>query len=146
MTAYCLSMAEQPSGGEEALWPDTRMPEPPRHLLRNGCIGIAIVILVVGTFIGVTALTGLPGPGPLRRYPLHDLQTLAARVNRSEPGTASIDLLRSRVRINPTVLSCQQSMLVGPDGHTPMPLSPEESRMAEASGPLITGPHSCPIH
>ena len=37
--------------------------------------------MTVAMLIAITWVTGLPGPGPLRRYPVSELHRLAARIN-----------------------------------------------------------------
>jgi hypothetical protein len=56
-------------------------PEPhrPRRRLTIALI-VGSALLVVG-FLGVTALTGLAGPGMLRRYPYRDLSALAESID-----------------------------------------------------------------
>ena len=105
---------------------------------------LAVAVVLTVSAVTVT-YTGLPGPGPLHRYPLSDLQALADRVNGSVPGAASVDLLRSRVRIQDGVLACEDVLPVSPNARVLMPLTRAERRMVESSGPLLKGKHSCPI-
>jgi hypothetical protein len=67
----------------------------------------AVVVAVLG--FGITLFTGFPGPGPARRFPIHDLRRLADEINqdgsrwacnREDAPTAAVDLLRSRVVID----------------------------------------------
>ncbi len=98
------------------MWPDTRLPEPPTHRARSLLRATVILALVVGGFLGVTAVTGLPGPGPIRRYPYSDLHALAHQINDLHcgettaglPGAptprprpiASVNFLTSRVHLS----------------------------------------------
>ncbi len=44
---------------------------------RRGRVGGCLAALAaLAAFLGATAVTGLPGPGPLRRYPLAELNTM----------------------------------------------------------------------
>ena len=125
--------------GPEATSPGARTPR------RNRVPLVLLCLLIVATGFAITVTyTGLPGPGALRRYPLHDLQSLSDRFNRADPGAASVDLLHSRVRVNAIVLACP-NLLVGPGGNRAPQFSATDQAMIESSGPVITGPHSCPI-
>lgn len=84
---------------------------------RRWLVAGAVALAAVVAFLAVTALTGLPAPGPLRRHPYADLAALRDRVN-DEAGEirtpddcwrdlygndgplrsiADVDLIRSRV-------------------------------------------------
>ncbi len=81
---------------------------------------VVSLVAVVAGFAAVTAVTGFPGPGALRRYPYGDLNNLADRANaemdfpttcptpsdqpaeapsRQAHPPAEVDVLRSRVRV-----------------------------------------------
>jgi hypothetical protein len=98
------------------MWPDTRLPDPPTHHARRLLRATAILVVAVGGFLGITAVTGFPGPGPVRRYPYSDLEALADQINAlhcdqstaGSPGAptprprpiASVDFLTSRVHLS----------------------------------------------
>ncbi len=48
---------------------------------RRGLIGLATAVGLVVATLAVTGFTGLPGPGPVQRYPYRDLGRLAGLVN-----------------------------------------------------------------
>lgn len=48
-----------------------------RSLSRRPAVIVGAAVLM----IGIATLTGVPGPGPLRRYALGDLQAVAAKIN-----------------------------------------------------------------
>ena len=51
---------------------------------RTRILTVALIISAVPVlFLVVTSFTGFPGPGPLRRYPLRDLQAVVDRLNDS---------------------------------------------------------------
>lgn len=54
---------------------------PASHRRRRLLVAAAAVVGVVVVALGVTAVTGLPGPGPLRRYPASELQELVDAVH-----------------------------------------------------------------
>ncbi len=119
--------------------------EPPRATKSSGravWLSLGIVLMVVVLFVGVTSLTGFPGPGVLRRYPASDLTALVKKLN-SEPapefsgsspslpprqgaGHAHVDWVRSRVVITGTICF----------GSGPLALSPAEAHMVENQGAL----------
>ena len=84
----------------------------------------------VAALIAVTWFTGLPGPGPMRRYPVADLQRLADRVNRSaldgpnalcfngRGDPATVDVVHSRVSLTSSA---------------PFPLSSDELDMVDGT-------------
>jgi len=101
---------ESPAGGADAARPEPGSDSPRAEAHRFGrrvAMVLAVLVLVVVLFLGVTSRTGFPGPGPIRRYPTSDLQSLAARINDrfpgcqmkgfSSPALAYVDRLRSRV-------------------------------------------------
>jgi hypothetical protein len=119
--------------------------EPARATKSSGravLLSLGIVLLVVVLFVGVTSLTGFPGPGGLRRYPASDLTALVKKLNSEPPpelsgsspslrsragaGHAHVDWVRSRVVI--TGMICF--------GAGPLALSPTEARMIENQGAL----------
>jgi hypothetical protein len=71
------------------------------------------VLCVVLLFMFVTAFTGFPGPGVLKRYSLHELNVLSDHINHSSgfigsyppstPARSGVDVLRSRVWVEGTV-------------------------------------------
>jgi hypothetical protein len=99
--------------------------------------GLGIVIV----FVGVTSLTGFPGPGVLRRYPASDLRALVKKLDSEPPpalsgaspshpsqrvGHAHVDWVRSRVVITGTICF----------GDGPLALTPTEAHMVENQGAL----------
>ena len=76
-------------------------------------VGLALAVSVAA-FVAVTADTGFPGPGPLRRYRTIDLEALARKIDQNweavpgsslMPGTkvtnlATVEGLRSRVVVH----------------------------------------------
>ena len=138
-----MARAKDVGEAEASARTDGRPPSRRRTGPSVAVVLIAAALAVVGVAVLVT-YTGLPGPGPLRRYPLHDLQSLADRFNRADRGAASVDLLHARVRVNAIVLSCP-NLLVGPDRKPAPQFSASDQAMIESSGPVITGLHSCPI-
>jgi hypothetical protein len=93
--------------------------------------------LAAATIISVSFFTGLPLPGALRRYPVHDLQRVADRINadahsgsnrRCFPSEdfAHVDYWRSRIVIDGVYTSTP---------YVPSPLPPsEEAMIAGADG------------
>ena len=72
-----------------------------------------MVLVVVSGWFVLGAATGLPGPGPLRRYAHSDLEALVQKIEAAPPGPfcapweyvrprAHVDRLRSRVVIEPS--------------------------------------------
>jgi hypothetical protein len=77
---------------------------PRRRRWRIAALVASLVVLILVAY-GITTVTGLPGPGPIRRYPVADLDALTVRINHVFPGCeqlhtpplAYVDTLRSRV-------------------------------------------------
>lgn len=76
---------------------------------------VVATVVVVVALAGLSLLTGVPGPGALRRYPVAELNETAERINRAAisssasagvrtagevDGPAQVDLWRSRVIVN----------------------------------------------
>lgn len=78
---------------------------------------LVVTVIVLAGLVGLSLITGFPGPGALRRYPLSDLNEVADRINNraARNGTtadafggepAEVDLVTSRVRVSVTVDVC----------------------------------------
>lgn len=82
---------------------------------------VIVTVVVLVALGGLSLLTGVPGPGPMRRYPITDLNDTADRINRAAlashtsagvrttvaPGDpAQVDLWRSRVTVSVTAQVC----------------------------------------
>ena len=95
---------------DEATWPDTRPPETGRHRSTwVGVIGAMAVVIVLAVLVSL--FTGVPGPGAIRRFPLPALNSTQDRLNAEwraghEGRVASVDLIRSRVRVEDVVVWC----------------------------------------
>lgn len=76
---------------------------------------VIVTVVIVVALGALSLVTGVPGPGPLRRYPMAELNDTAERINRaaatssasagvrsvgeaSDP--AQVDLWRSRVKVS----------------------------------------------
>jgi hypothetical protein len=78
-----------------------------RNRQRRALLTTIVLLLLAATFVLVTGQTGFPGPGPMRRYPTHELQEVADRLNHLDCATqelwpapgASVDWVRSRVHL-----------------------------------------------
>jgi hypothetical protein len=92
-----------------------------------GAVAASMALVVL-----VASVTGLPGPGPIRRYPTRDLDHLADRINAGTrdprfapclgPGDiATVDPIRSRVIITkalPFALDKEEAQMVqSPNGN-----------------------------
>ena len=89
----------------------TETPARGRGVAQTIAAGLLVGIIVVVAFLAITAQTGFPGPSPLRRYKISDLDTLANKINevgfvslysKSDDPTdvrnpARVDWLRDRV-------------------------------------------------
>jgi hypothetical protein len=98
---------------------------------------VIVTVVVVVALGGLSLLTGVPGPGPMRRYPVAELNETADRINRAATsssasagvrsvgevdGPAAVDLWRSRVIVNQRASVCA----IG--------LSPDELAMVVVTG------------
>ncbi len=60
----------------------TETPARGRRVTKTVATGLLVGFVVVVAFLAITAQTGFPGPGPLRRYKISDLDTLANKINK----------------------------------------------------------------
>lgn len=107
----------------EPVGDNQRSPTVRRHLGR-----LLAAVMTVAVLIAVTWFTGLPGP--MRRYPVADLQHLADRLNR-----AALDGPNARCfngRGDPATVDVVHSRVIL-TGAAPFPLSPDELDMVDGT-------------
>ena len=118
-----------------AVGPNTYARQRREQRVRRTWVTLAIGALLLASFVLVTDRTGFPGPGPMRRYPISELQAVADRINRLDcstldpwpPPGASVDRLRSRVHLahpESVVLSPTDRPMVDDAPPGPWTLSP----------------------
>ena len=98
---------------------------------------VVVLIGCVFASLGVVVVTGLPGPGAMRRYSANELTSLRDHLNAEwrehhSGSIASVDWTRARVRVDGVVVWCQL-VAIGAD----------ERKMTE-SPPSPPGNMSCP--
>jgi hypothetical protein len=105
-----------------------------RKLATTTGIGLLIVVAIVVAFLAITTLTGFPGPGPLRRYRISDLDAVAAKIN----GRGSVSLYtKSHVEsdvLDPAKVDWLLDRIVVPNGlcvDAHHPLSASELAMVD---------------
>lgn len=79
-------------------------------------------LVVLAGIVGLSLITGFPGPGALRRYPVSELNDVADRINRAADSAptspvstrpAEVDLVTSRVRVSVTADVCSLGLSSG---------------------------------
>jgi hypothetical protein len=109
-------------------------PEPVTRT-RRWVIRVGVAVVAIVSFFGITAVTGFPGPGPLRRYPRRDLERLSDKINEhgerwacdaTDPPTARVDPIRGRV-------------VIDWHGHAPASrFAPEDQEMIEPDQQMVS--------